>query len=426
MSEPKNDTDSALASIALASRDAARILATTTGDIRSGALHAMSEALLASLDSILDANSRDVARGREAGMSEGLIDRLTLTSERIEACAQALLDISAQSDPIGEVIAGSTLPNGLRLQQVRVPIGVVGMIYEARPNVTVDVAGLAIKSGNAVILRGGGAALESNQAIVEVLHGALESMGLPSTAIASIDSLGRPGAVALMRAHGLVDVLIPRGGSQLIQTVVNEARVPVIETGVGNCHVYVDESADIQEALDIVVNSKVSRYSVCNAAETLLVNQHRAGDFLPLALEALHNAGVKLHGDELVLKAAPLDMEIELATEDDWGREYLNLEMAIAVVDDIDEAIEHINRYSSGHTDAICTSTIEAADKFTAQVDSAVVNVNASTRFTDGGEFGLGAELGISTQKLHARGPMGLSALTTSKWIVNGAGQIRE
>lgn len=426
MEELDQDTSKALSAIAAKSRSAARELATTTADIRDGALHALSEALLDNLDLITEANQRDLEAGRQNGMSSGLLDRLTLSPARLEQCAASLLGVASQADPLGEVISGKTLPNGLKLRQVRVPIGVVGMIYEARPNVTVDVAGLALKSGNAVILRGGSAAATTNQALIEVMRGALESVNLPSDALASIDDLGRAGARALMQAHGEVDVLVPRGGKNLIQTVVNEAKVPVIETGSGNCHVYVDEAVDIDEALRIVLNAKVSRYSVCNAAETLLVNEHRAGDFLPLVLAELLSQGVKIHGDEQVLKAAPLGSDIVLATESDWEREYLDLEMAIAVVADIDEAIAHINRYSSGHTEAICTSSITASEQFIDEVDSAVVNVNASTRFTDGGEFGLGAELGISTQKLHARGPMGLSALTTSKWTLFGNGQIRE
>lgn len=335
------------------------------------------------------------------------------------------MDLVALPDPVGLVMRGSTLPNGLRLRQVRVPMGVVGMIYEARPNVTVDAAGLGLKSGNAVILRGGAAAQLTNTAVVEVLAAAVESVGVPSDIIQSIDEWGREGAVVLMRARGHVDLLVPRGGAGLIQTVIREAQVPVIETGVGNCHVYVDRDVNQTQALTLVMNSKTQRTSVCNAAETLLVHQDRAEDFLPTALAALTDSGVIIHGDERVAAAAPAGVTVLPATDQDWSEEYLGMQMAVAVVDDLEAAITHLAKWSSGHTDAICTTSLIAADTFVEQVDSAVVNVNASTRFTDGGEFGLGAEIGISTQKLHARGPMGLAELTTTKWIVNGDGQVR-
>ncbi|MDR0366745.1 MAG: glutamate-5-semialdehyde dehydrogenase, partial [Bifidobacteriaceae bacterium] len=314
----------------------------------------------------------------------------------------------------------------LRLRQLRVPMGVVGMIYEARPNVTVDAAGLGLKSGNAVILRGGSAAQQTNQVIVTALRGAVETEGLPADSIQTIDEYGREGVRALMRAHGLVDVLVPRGGAGLIQTVVNESVVPVIQTGVGNCHVYVDSAADLAKALPIVLNSKTQRPSVCNAAETLLVDAAVASAFLPAALGALAKAGVLLHLDQRAQVYAPADAEWRPAVEADWQTEYLDYEMAVGVVDSLDAAIDHIQRYSTGHTEAICTEDLTKAQRFVDAIDSAAVIVNASTRFTDGNMFGLGAEIGISTQKLHARGPMGLAELTSTKWICLGDGQIRE
>src|SRR5690606_3245707 len=341
------------------------------------------------------------------------------------AIADALRELAALPDPVGEVVRGSTLPNGLRLRQVRVPMGVVGMIYEARPNVTVDAAGLALKSGNAAILRGGTAASGSNTVIVRVLGEALEAAGLPADAVQSIDEYGRQGAVALMQARGLVDLLVPRGGADLIQTVVREATVPVVETGVGNCHVYVDASADPAMALPILMNSKTQRVGVCNAAETLLVHRAAAAEFLPSALAALDQAGVTIHGDAATADLAPAGVAVVPATDEDWATEYLSLDLAVRVVDDLDQAMEHIGRWSSGHTEAICTTNLRAAERFTRELDSAALIVNASTRFTDGGQFGLGAEIGISTQKLHARGPMGLGELTTTTWIVVGDGHVR-
>ncbi|MFT0763304.1 glutamate-5-semialdehyde dehydrogenase [Actinomyces sp. F1_1611] len=422
----QDDVTQQILAIATRSRQAARKLAGASRNLKDGALHAMANALLQHQGQILSANARDLERGRTGGMSEGLLDRLELTSERIEQISDSLLELASLPDPVGEVLRGSTLPNGIRLQQVQVPMGVVGMIYEARPNVTVDAAGLGLKSGNAVILRGGSAAAETNTQIVQILSEAVASVGLPRDAIQSIDEFGRDGAVALMKARGYVDLVVPRGGAGLIQTVVNEAKVPVIETGVGNCHVYVDREVDQDQALAIVINSKTHRPSVCNAAEKLLVHQDRVHDFLPRVLSALSEAGVQLTGDERVRAVTPSGVVVEPAEEDDWACEFLALRAAVRVVDSLDEAIDHISRYSSGHTDAICTTSLAAADRFTAEVDSAVVNINASTRFTDGGQFGLGAEIGISTQKLHARGPMGLAELTTSKWIVHGQGQIRE
>jgi glutamate-5-semialdehyde dehydrogenase len=411
--------------VARAAKRASRVLATATRATKDAALHALADALVENADEIIAANAIDVARGEENGMKPSLVDRLRLDLARIAGIASALRELAALPDPVGEVVRGSTLPNGLRLRQVRVPMGVVGMIYEARPNVTVDAAGLALKSGNAVILRGGSAASTSNEVIVEVLSRALKAQGLPPEAIQSIDAYGRAGAVELMRARGLVDVLVPRGGADLIQTVVRESTVPVIETGVGNCHVFVDATAEVEQAIAIVLNSKTQRVGVCNAAETLLVHADAAEGFLPPALAALGAAGVTIHGDERTAALVPAGVAFEPATDVDWATEYLSLDLAVRVVDSLDEAIEHIGTWSSGHTEAICTRDIRSAERFTSEIDSAALMVNASTRFTDGGEFGLGAEIGISTQKLHARGPMGLAELTTTTWIVQGDGQLR-
>lgn len=404
---------------------ASRALATATRATKDAALHALADALVASTDEIVAANALDLDKGRADGISAGLLDRLALTPERVAAIADALRELAALPDPVGEVVRGSTLPNGLRLRQLRVPMGVVGMIYEARPNVTVDAAGLALKSGNAVILRGGSAAARSNEVIVRVLSDALVAQRLPGDLVQSIDAWGRPGAVALMHARGLVDVLVPRGGADLIATVVRESTVPVIETGVGNVHVYVDESADLAVALPILLNAKTQRVGVCNAAETLLVHEGVADEFLPVALAALADAGVTIHGDETTLRLAPEEVPVVAATDDDWATEYLSLDLAVRVVEDLDEALDHIRTWSSGHTEAIVTRDLAASERFVAEVDSAAVMVNASTRFTDGGQLGLGAEIGISTQKLHARGPMGLAELTTTKWVVQGDGHVR-
>ena len=412
--------------IARRAKVAARSLATASTDTKNRALEAVADALLVNQQRILTANQADVDREREAGLDEGLLDRLALDEGRLRGIAGALRDLATLPDPVGEVVRGTTLPNGIRLRQLRVPMGVVGMIYEARPNVTVDAAGIALKSGNAVILRGGSAALESNTALVDVIAAALVQQGLPADLVQSIDRYGRAGAVALMRARGLVDVLVPRGGANLIQTVVREASVPVIETGVGNCHVYIDAQVDEDQALAIAINSKTHRISVCNATETILVNEVVAPSFLPRLLVALAEGGVTIHGDAHTQALAPSGVDVLTATDEDWATEYLSMDVAVRVVPDLDSALEHIRLWSSGHTDAICTTSLLSSERFTAEVDSAVVNVNASTRFTDGGEFGLGAEIGISTQKLHARGPMGLAELTTTKWIVVGDGHIRQ
>ena len=363
-------------------------------------------------------------------MSEGLLDRLALDGSRIAAIADAVREVKALPDPVGEVMRGMTNELGLRITQVRVPMGVIGMIYEARPNVTIDAAALALKSGNAVILRGGSAAEGSNRAIISVMRDALSSAGLPADLVQTVDDLGRPGATAMMRARGGIDVLIPRGGAGLISAVVRESIVPVIETGTGNCHVYVDSGADLEAAERIIMNAKTQRVGVCNAAETLLVHRDEAERFLSSALTRLATAGVTLHLDETGLEIARRDASIDEAMiapacEEDWAAEYLSMDLAVRVVDSIDEAIEHIRTYSSGHTEAICTPSLASANRFRTELDSAAIAINASTRFTDGGQLGLGAEIGISTQKLHARGPMGLAELTTSTWIIEGEGTVR-
>lgn len=405
-------------------KDASHALATATRITKDAALHAMADALVAQAPRIIKANAIDVEREKAEGMTPGLLDRLTLTEARLATIADALRFLASLPDPVGEIRRGSTLANGMRLVQKAVPMGVVGMIYEARPNVTVDAAGLCLKSGNAAVLRGGSAARACNEVLIAVLQDALESVGLPRDAVQSIDAYGRAGAKVLMNARGLVDVLVPRGGRELIQTVVRESTVPAIETGEGNCHVYLDASAPLQRSIDIVLNSKTHRVGVCNAAETLLVHRD-AEDKLPAVLKSLHEAGVILHVDEAVAELAPDSVPTVPATEEDWSTEYLSLDLAVKMVDSLDDAIAHIRQYSTGHTEAIVTEDIGAADYFVKHLDSAAIMVNASTRFTDGGEFGLGAEIGISTQKLHARGPMGLAELTTTTWVVYGEGHTR-
>jgi glutamate-5-semialdehyde dehydrogenase len=399
---------------------AAAALAPLPRSTKDAALLAMADALVASTALILEANARDVAAGREAGTAEGLLDRLALTESRIAAMADGLRHVATLPDPVGEVVRGSTLPNGLEIRQLRVPLGVVGIVYEARPNVTADAAGLCVKSGNAVLLRGSASAYASNTAIVDVLSAA--ATGLPEHSIQLVPGTDRSSVQELMRARGLVDVLIPRGGAGLIQSVVTESQVPVIETGVGNCTVYVDESADLEKAVAIVVDAKTSRPSVCNAAETLLVHAAAADAFLPLAVKALKDKGVTLHADA---RAASHDPSAVPVTEEDWAAEYLSLDLAVGVVDSLDDAVAHIRRWGSGHTEAIVTRDVDEARRFVKGLDSAAVMINASTRFTDGGEFGFGAEIGISTQKLHARGPMGLPELTSTTYVVTGDGHIR-
>ncbi|WP_068325065.1 glutamate-5-semialdehyde dehydrogenase [Janibacter terrae] len=418
------DSTAVVRELAERARVASRRLALLTRAEKDSALLALADAVDAASERIVAANAEDLRRGREGGMAPGLLDRLSLDAARVAAVAQALRDLAALPDPVGEVVRGSTLANGLQIRQVRVPMGVIGMIYEARPNVTVDAAGLGLKSGNAMILRGGSAAASTNRALADSLRSALADHGLPQDAVQLLE--GDHDAVrALMTARGLVDLLIPRGGAGLIQTVVLESTVPVIETGVGNCHVYVDAAADLGKALAITLNAKTHRPSVCNAAESLLVHREIAGEFLPKALADLAGAGVVLHGDAATRELAPAGVDVLAATDEDFAQEYLALEMSVAVVDDVDAAMEHVRRHGSGHTEAIVTEDRAAARRWTAEVDAAAVLVNASTRFTDGGEFGFGAEIGISTQKLHARGPMALPELTTTKWVVEGDGQVR-
>lgn len=406
-------------------RVASRDLALLTRAQKDAALHALADAVVAATETVVAANAEDLARGREQGMAEGLQDRLLLDADRVAAVAQALRDVAGLPDPVGEVVRGSTLANGLQIRQVRVPMGVVGMIYEARPNVTVDAAGLGLKSGNAVILRGGSAAASTNRALVDALREALAAQGLPADAVQLLEG-GHEAVKELMRARGLVDLLIPRGGAQLIQTVVTESTVPVIETGVGNCHVYLDVGADPQKAVAIAVNAKTHRPSVCNAAESLLVHRDVAEQLLPRLLRELADVGVDLRTDERSgAVAAAAGVASTPATEEDHATEFHDLAMSVAVVDDLDGALEHVRRYGTGHTEAIVTEDRAAARRWVAEVDAAAVMVNASTRFTDGGEFGFGAEIGISTQKLHARGPMALPELTSTKWVVEGDGQIR-
>ena len=406
-----------------AARVASKRLALLSRAEKDAALGVLADAIEAAEASIVAGNERDLERGRDAGISDSLADRLRMTPERVSAVAQALRDLAALPDPVGEVVRGNTLANGLQIKQVRVPMGVVGMVYEARPNVTVDAAGLGLKSGNAMILRGGSAAADTNAAIVAALRESLERQGLPADAVQLLDG-GHEDVQALITARGLVDLVIPRGGAKLIETVVTGSTVPVIETGTGNVHVYVDADADLDMALEIAVNSKTHRPSVCNAAESLLVHRDVADEFLPRVLRTLADKDVTLHADERATALAG-DVETKPVTDEAWNTEFHDLEMSVGVVDSLDEAIEHIDGYSTHHTDCIVTENRAAARMFIAQVDSAVVMVNASTRFTDGGEFGFGAEIGISTQKLHARGPMALAELTTTKWIVDGDGQIR-
>jgi glutamate-5-semialdehyde dehydrogenase len=403
-------------------RDAARKLAVITAEVKNHALEKMARAIESSEERILAVNEEDRRLGLEKGMSNALMDRLTLTEKRVAEMARGLREVAVLPDPIGEIVEGWRLPNGLEIKKVRVPMGVVGIIYEARPNVTVDAAGLCVKSGNAVILRGSSSAINSNRILTEIIARAGEEAGLPAGCIQLIPLTDRESARELMRMRGYVDVLIPRGGAGLISAVVEESTVPVIETGVGNCHTFVDASADLDMAERIVINAKTQRPGVCNAMETMLVHESIAADFLPRAAKALRERGVALRGCERTREILP---DIEAATEDDWYEEYLDLILAIRVVASLDEAIEHINTYGSGHSEAIVTKDLDAARRFTAEVDSADVYVNASTRFTDGGQYGLGAEIGISTQKLHARGPMSLREITSTKFIINGDGQVR-
>jgi glutamate-5-semialdehyde dehydrogenase len=406
-----------------AARESSFALATLTTAVKNAALIAIADGLDASVDAIITENAKDLANAVANGVSAGLQDRLLLTKERIHGLSEAVRDIVKLTDPVGQVVRGMDMPNGVHLAQVRVPFGVVGAIYEARPNVTVDIAALALKSGNAVILRGGTAAENSNAVLVALIQDALTSVGLPRDAVQTIDSYGRDGAKALMAARGFVDVLIPRGSADLINTVVMESKVPVIETGAGVVHVVLDDSANVEWAVDIVHNSKTQRVSVCNALETLLVVESAAARVLPAVLQKLRDSGVTIHGCD---KTRAIFSDSIAITDEDFGQEYYSLDIAVKVVANLDEAIAHIRTYSTHHTESIVTNDVANAEKFLAEVDSAVVMVNASTRFTDGGEFGFGAEVGISTQKLHARGPMGLQEITSTKWLVRGSGQFRK
>lgn len=403
-------------------KDAARVLA-VAGAKKDAALLAMADAIESHEADILAANEQDLQAARENGMKESLVDRLALSPARVAGMAQGVRDVAAQEDPVGQVVSGFVRPNGLQIQRVRVPMGVIGIIYEARPNVTADAAALCLKAGNAVILRGGKEAIHSNTAIMNAMRGAVEQAGLPADCIQLVQDTTRASSMEMMGLTGYLDVLIPRGGAGLIRSVVENSRVPVIETGVGNCHIYVDASADADMAANIVFNAKTSRPSVCNAMEKLLVHKDIAARALPAIKEKLDEKQVELRGCEQT--RAILGESVLPASEEDWGREYLDYILAIKVVDSFDEAVAHIAKYSSGHSEAILTNDYANARKFTAQVDSAAVYVNASTRFTDGGEFGCGAEIGISTQKLHARGPMGVRELTSTKFIITGDGQIR-
>jgi glutamate-5-semialdehyde dehydrogenase len=412
---------SAIEKIKLA-KNAADSLAQAKTDSKNEALRQISLQLNARADEIIAANNLDIANAQADGMTESLQDRLRLDHARIDAISKSVSKIISLPDPIGDVIRGMSLPNALRLTQVRVPLGVIGVIYEARPNVTIDIAVLAIKSGNATVLRGGRAAENTNRVLVKLLQDSLALAGINSEAIQTVDEFGREGGTVMMHAVGLIDVLIPRGGAGLIQQVVQEAKVPVIQTGDGVVHIFIDESARVDWSVDILHNAKVQRPSVCNAVETLLIHEKAVERVLPAVLDKLSTAGVTIRGDQITqdnfFAAVP-------ATEEDWSTEYHDLDISVKVVSGLDEALEHIKRYSTKHTESIITENIENAERFLAEVDSSTVMVNASTRFTDGGEFGFGAEVGISTQKLHARGPMGLPELTTTKWLVRGNGQIR-
>ena len=412
---------SALDKIRLA-KQASGALAQANTLQKNAALEAIAVALEANTAAIIEANNLDIEAGVASGLSLGLQDRLTLNEQRISALAQAVRSIATLPDPIGNVAKGMTLPNGLKLTQVAVPFGVVGAIYEARPNVTIDIAALALKAGNASVLRGGSAAENTNLFLVKILQQAIGSVGLPSDSVQTVDDFGRAGAVEMMQARGLVDVLIPRGSASLIKAVVEESKVPVIETGDGVVHIFIDESARLDWSVEIVHNSKVQRPSVCNALETLLIHEAAFDRVATAIFDKLSASGVTIHGDARVCAAWP---DAVAATEADWSAEYYSLDLAVRVVADLDEALSHIAKYSTHHTESIITEDVANAERFLAEVDSAVVMVNAATRFTDGGEFGFGAEVGISTQKLHARGPMGLAELTSTKWLVRGSGQTR-
>ena len=404
-----------------AAKQAARKLA-VAGNQKDAALEAIAAALEAHTEEILEANREDLSAAEKNGMSRSLMDRLALNEKRIQGMADGVRQVKAQPDPVGQVLEGGVRPNGLRIEKVAVPLGVIGIIYEARPNVTADAAALCLKAGNAVILRGGKEAFRSNQAIAEVMRDAVETTGLPRDSIQLVQDTSRASSIEMMGLTGYLDVLIPRGGAGLSRAVVENSHVPVIETGVGNCHVYVDDAADMQMASDIIFNAKTSRPSVCNAIETVLVHQDIAREFLPVMKKKLDEKQVEIRGCEKTREILP---ECVPACEEDWSTEYLDYILAVKVVDSLDDAMAHIAKYSSGHSECIVTENYRNAERFLSEVDAAAVYVNASTRFTDGGEFGLGAEIGISTQKLHARGPMGIRQLTSQKFVIRGNGQIR-
>lgn len=407
---------------AAAAKKAAAELAVTSTAVKNRALLAMAQALRDRQADILQANAEDMRQAAAKGMKASMLDRLKLTEQRIAGMAEGLEQVAGLPDPVGSVVGGSRLANGMTVTKVRVPLGVIGIIYEARPNVTADAAGLCLKSGNAVILKGGSEAMQSNKIIAAVLAEAAEKAGIPAGAVQFIDTSDRQAVTDLIHMNGLVDVVIPRGGAGLIKTVVMNATVPVIETGAGVCHTFVDASADVQMAMDIAYNAKVQRPSVCNAMETLLVHKDIAGKFLPPMLEKYFAAGVEIRGDERV---QAFSSQVLAATEEDWSTEYGDLRLSVKIVDSLEEAMEHIAAYSTGHSECIVTSDYANARKFQLRVDAAAVYVNASTRFTDGFEFGFGAEIGISTQKLHARGPMALPELTSTKYLIDGSGQVR-
>jgi len=403
-------------------KEASRVLANTSTDIKDRALLNIAKKLEESLEEIISINNKDMEKGREDGLTKALLDRLALNEKRINGMAKGLREVAQLEDPVGEVMGIKRRPNGLEVGKVRVPLGVIGIIYEARPNVTVDVAGLCLKAGNAVLLRGGSEAFNSNRILTKIIQGAIVEVGLPKESVQLVGTTDREAVGVMFKMNDYLDVLIPRGGAGLIQRVVKESSVPVIQTGVGNCHVYVDASADLDMALKIVYNAKTDRPAVCNAAETLLVHKDIAVRFLPLIYKKFSENNVELRGCPEARKIIP---DIKKATEDDWYEEYLDYIMAVKVVGSIDDAINHIYKYGSKHSESIVTSNYNDANKFLKEIDAAAVYVNASTRFTDGGQFGLGAEIGISTQKLHARGPMGLKELTSTKFIIRGNGQIR-
>lgn len=408
---------------AQAAKQAAAKLAVTSTAVKNAALLAMAAALEAQQAEILAANERDMAAAADKGMKSSMLDRLKLTAERISGMADGLRQVAGLADPVGNVIDGKTLPNGLHITKIRVPLGVIGIIYEARPNVTADAAGLCLKSGNAVILKGGSEAMESNKTVAAILAQAAEGAGIPAGSIQFIDTSDRQAVQDLIHMNGLVDVVIPRGGAGLIQAVVRNASVPVIETGAGVCHTYVDKDADVEMAMKIAFNAKVQRPSVCNAMETLLVHKDIADKFLPMMLMMYNSSAVEIRGDEAVQEYSG---QVHPATEEDWSTEYGDLRLSVKIVDSIEEAMAHIAKYGTGHSECIVTNNYQAAQLFQYTVDAAAVYVNASTRFTDGNEFGFGAEIGISTQKLHARGPMALPELTSTKYLINGNGQVRQ